>query len=196
MNPLDELGRLVAIHKSPELLFDEVEHVPASLTPEPYRQLLVHDHHMTLAMEGFHGHPVKVHVVDRHLEDSGYFRTSVLTVPATTIGRTSGRAGGRFAGERAVQFGAIRFNFEFVTVEVREEIVAEHTPLGQVLIDHNVLRHIDLGAILRIKVGPELADIFGCERGTETYGRLATIFCNRRPAVDLLEVSAPLLHPS
>jgi len=194
VNPLDELGRLVAIHKSPELLFDDVEHIPSSLTPEPYRQLLVHDHHMTLAMEDFHGHPVQVHVVDRQFEESSYYRTSVLTVPATVIGRTAGRAGTLFEGERAVQFGAIRFNFEFVTVEVREAIVAEHIPLGQVLIDHNVLRHIDLGAILKIRLGPELAEIFGCERGTETYGRLATIFCNRRPAVDLLEVSAPLLH--
>lgn len=194
MNPLDELSRLVAIHKSPELLFDNVEHVPASLTPEPYRQLLVHDHHMTLAMEEFHGHAVEVHVVDRHLEDDGYFRTSVLTVPATIVGRTAGRAGTWFQGERAVQFGAIRFNFEFVTAEVREEIIAEHTPLGQVLINHNVLRHIDLGAMLKIRVGPELAELFGCERGTETYGRLATIFCNRQPAVDLLEVSAPLMR--
>ncbi len=80
-----------------------------------------------------------------------------------------------------------------MTQEVREEIIAEKTPLGQVLINHNVLRHIDLGAILRIRLGQELAEIFGCERGTETFGRLATIFCNRRPAVDLLEVSAPLL---
>ena len=193
MNPLDELSRLVAIHRSPELLFDDVEHVPASLTPEPYRQLLVHDHHMTLAMEEFHGHAVQVHVVDREFENEGYFRTSVLTVPAVIVGRTAGKAGTWFTGERAVQFGAIRFNFEFVTTEVREAIVAENTPLGQVLIEHNVLRHIDLGAILRIKVGPELSELFGCPRGTETYGRLATIFCNRRPAVDLLEVSAPLL---
>jgi hypothetical protein len=28
--------------------------------------------------------------------------------------------------------------------------------------------------------------------GEATYGRLATIFCNRHPAVDLLEISAPL----
>jgi len=193
VNPLDELGRLIAIHKTADRLFDHVEHVPASLTPEPYRQLLVHDHHMTLAMEDFHGHAVQVHVVDRHFQDSSYYRTSVLTVPATILGRTAGRAATRFPGERAVQFGAIRFNFDFVTIEVREAIVAEHTPLGKVLIDHNVLRHIDLGAILKIKVGPELAEIFGCDRGAETYGRLATIFCNRRPAVDLLEVSAPLL---
>jgi hypothetical protein len=60
-----------------------------------------------------------------------------------------------------------------------------------VLINHNVLRHIDLGALLRIIPGPELCEIFGCRPEHVTYGRLATIFCNRVPAVDLLEIAAP-----
>ncbi len=192
MNPLDELGRLISKTSGSRGLFDDVEHIPSASTPEPYRQLLVHDHHMTLAMEHFHGHAVKVHVVDRHTEETGYYRTSVLTVPDSVPGRTTGTPGSKYPGERALQFGAIRFNFNFVTEDVKNEIVAERIPLGQVLIDHNVLRQIDLGAILKLKIGPTLADIFGCQRGEETYGRLATIFCNRRPAVDLLEVSAPL----
>lgn len=192
MNPLDELDRLVTVLEPPEPLFQSVEHVPAAVTPEPYRKLLVHDHHMTLAMEEFHGHAVKVHVLQRQEANDGYHRSSALTVPGTLPGRTIGRPGEVFPGERVVQFGAIRFNFEFVTQEVRDEIIAEQIPLGQVLIDHNVLRHIDLGAILRITCGPGLARLFGCAVGLETFGRLATIFCNRRPAVDLLEVSAPL----
>jgi hypothetical protein len=31
--------------------------------------------------------------------------------------------------------------------------------------------------------------------GGVTYGRIATIFCNQKPAIDLLEVSAPLEPP-
>ena len=193
MNPLDELERLVNVLEPPEPLFQSVEHVPAVVIPEPYRQLLVHDHHMTLAMEQFHGHEVKVHVLQRCVQDDGYHRSSALTVPASLPGHTLGRPGGIFPGERVVQFGAIRFNFAFVTNDVRDEIIAEQIPLGQVLIDHNVLRHIDLGAILRITCGPGLARLFGCAVGLETHGRLATIFCNRRPAVDLLEISAPLI---
>jgi chorismate-pyruvate lyase len=91
-----------------------------------------------------------------------------------------------------VQFGIVRFNFHYVTPEVRDEIVAGATPLGRVLINHNVLRHIDLGAILKITVGDELAELLQMESGGVTYGRLATIFCNRHPAVDLLEIPAPL----
>jgi hypothetical protein len=192
VNPLDELDRLTSVLEQREPLFQLVEHVPAAVTPEPYRGLLVHDHHMTVAMEKFHRHPVTVHVLDRKEEEDGYHRSSVLTIPETVAARTTGRSGMLFAAERVLQFGAIRFNFEFVTHEVRDAIVSEQIPLGRVLIDHNVLRHIDLGAVLRILVGPGLAKLFGCPVGAETYGRLATIFCNRRPAVDLLEVSAPL----
>jgi hypothetical protein len=196
VNPLDELGRLTSLFEQREPLFQVAEHIPAAATPEPYRRLLVHDHHMTLAMEEFHGHQVKVHVLDRRWSDDGYHRTSALTVPDHEPSRMIGSASDLFRGERITQFGAIRFNFEFVTNEVRDAIVAEQIPLGKVLIDHNVLRQIDLGAVLRIEVGSGLARLFSCPVGTETYGRLATIFCNRRPAVDLLEVSAPLARSS
>ena len=75
---------------------------------------------------------------------------------------------------------------------MRSEILSEKTPLGRILINYNVLRHIDLGAILQITAGPGLARLCGCSPGQTTYGRLATIFCNQRPAVDLLEVPAPV----
>jgi hypothetical protein len=86
----------------------------------------------------------------------------------------------------------VRFDLQYVTPAVREEILSEQIPLGRVLIDHNVLRHIDLGAILKITAGPELASLLGMKDHGLTYGRLATIFCNRHPAVDLLEITAPL----
>jgi hypothetical protein len=86
----------------------------------------------------------------------------------------------------------VRFNLSYVTADVRREILAQKTPLGRILINHNVLRHIDLGAILEITAGPRLAAHFKMPESGITYGRMATIFCNRQPAVDLLEVSAPL----
>jgi hypothetical protein len=86
----------------------------------------------------------------------------------------------------------VRFVFDYVTPAVRDEIVAGETPLGRILINHNVLRHVDLGAILELTAGPALADVLRMPTGQVTYGRLATIFCNHQPAVDLLEVSAPL----
>ena len=177
MNPLDELHALTSLFHDPEPLIARAEHVAASLTPEPYKQMLVHEAHMTVTMERYHGSPVDVRILDRKLDGDIYARRSLLTKSGT---------------DTVVQFGLVRFDFQYVTDAVRKEILKGETPLGRVLINHNVLRHIDLGAILRITAGPALANYLQMKPGSETYGRLATIFCNQRPAVDLLEISAPL----
>ena len=179
MNPIDELKKLSDPFADFAQLFQHVEHVPGALTPEPYREMLVHDHHMTVTMESYHGAPVTVDVLNHHLDESRDVYSRMILL------RNS-------ESEEVVQFGIVRFDFQFVTRPVRQEILAGQIPLGRVLINHNVLRHIDLGAIVRIQAGPVVADAFQVAAGSETYGRLATIFCNRSPAVDLLEISRPL----
>lgn len=173
MNPHDELRSLIDLFPGGDLLIATAEHVPSALVPEPYKQLLVHDQHMTVTMEAFHGDPVDVKILARRLNGDVYSRKIVLT-----------RAG---TGQ-VVQFGIVRFDLSYVTPAVRGEILRGETPLGRVLINHNVLRHIDLGAILKVTAGPGLAECMQSRPGAVTYGRLATIFCNRQPAVDLLEI--------
>jgi hypothetical protein len=177
VNPTDELKKLTSLFSGGAELFERAEHVPAALTPEPYKRLLVHDHHMTVTMEEFHQAPVLVKVLDRKLDGNIYSRKILLE---------------RQSDNRVVQFGIVRFDLAVVLPAVRDEIVSEKTPLGRILINYNVLRHIDLGAILKMSAGAGLAPLFGCRPGATTYGRLATIFCNQRPAVDLLEVAAPV----
>ena len=179
MNPQKELQELVSLFPEPEgqPLYLSAEHVAKEATPEPYHRMLVHEHHMTISMESYHDCSVDVEVMASRFEDGLYLRKIQL--------RKSGT-------DKIVQFGYVRFNFEFVTEKVRDEIVAEKTPLGRVLIQHNVLRHVDLGAILRFTAGPGLAKYLQMQEGQVTYGRLATLFCNGSPAIDLLEVSAPL----
>lgn len=177
MNALDELQRMLDLFPSSPPLLASAEHVASATTPQPYRQMLVHEHHMTVTMEQYHGCPVDVVVLQRNLSGDVYSREIILT---------------RSSDDVPVQFGIVRFNLEYVTRAVRDEIVSESTPLGRVLINHNVLRHIDLAAILRIQAGPRLAELLRIREGAATYGRLATIFCNNRPAVDLLEISSPL----
>jgi hypothetical protein len=177
VNPTDELKKLTSLFPGGIELFERAEHVPAALTPEPYKRLLVHEHHMTVTMEEFHHTPVLVKVLDRQHDGNIYSRKILLT---------------RSDDGHVVQFGIVRFDLAVVLPAVRDEIVSEKTPLGRILINYNVLRHIDLGAILSITAGPGLAHLFGSRTGQATYGRLATIFCNQRPAVDLLEVAAPV----
>ncbi|MFM8286259.1 MAG: hypothetical protein ACKOGA_05980 [Planctomycetaceae bacterium] len=177
MNVADELQRLLGLFPGSEDLVSRYEHIPAALTPEPYKSLLVHEHHMTLTMERFHGSPVRVRVLNRRFVDNLYARHIVLEREDTGA---------------VVQFGIVRFDLSFVTAAVREEILSERIPLGRTLINFNVLRHIDLGAILQIWPGPALRTLLGGSADLPVYGRLATIFCNRHPAVDLLEIAAPV----
>lgn len=176
MNPLDELHAITKGFRD-EPLFGRVDHVAAALTPEPYKTLLVHDEHMTVTMEKYCDTPVEVRILEWKLEEDVYSRKIVLVKRGT---------------DRVVQFGIVRFNLQYVTQPVRDEILKGETPLGRVLIDHNVLRHIDVGALLKIELGPALAEHLNSTTGAVTYGRLATIFCNKQPAVDLLEVPAPV----
>ena len=134
MNPTDELKKLTSLFPGGDELFERAEHVPAALTPEPFKRLLVHEHHMTVTMEEFHQTPVVVEVIDRRLDGNLYSRKILLE---------------RESDRRVVQFGIVRFDLSVVLPAVRDEIVSEKTPLGRILINYNVLRHIDLGAILR-----------------------------------------------
>ena len=180
LNPLRELEELLALFAEPSdaPLFSRAEHVAKETTPEPYHRMLVHDHHMTISMESWHGCSVDVRVLDSRMSDGLYCRRIQLLRGGT---------------EDVVQFGYVRFNLDLVTEQVRKEIQAEEIPLGRILIQHNVFRHVDLGDILRFTAGSGLKRFLPMQDGEVTFGRLATIFCNGAPAIDLLEVSAPLL---
>lgn len=144
--------------------------------PEPYRSLLVHEHHMTVTMEAHHGKPVYVRVLQRHRSGSWYARKILLFLVGT---------------QKVVQFGIVRINLDLCSREVRHAILEEATPLGRILIRHNVLRWIEPTSYLRIQPDQELQQCFGLKEPVPVYGRLALIHCDGKPAVELLEIPAP-----
>jgi hypothetical protein len=109
--------------------------------PADNRTLLAHDAHMTVTVEAFHNSMVDVAVLNEHRDGDSYSRTSLL------ICRKS---------RRIVQFGIMRIDLSGLPPIVREEIESRGTPLGRILIRHNVLRHVELHRLWRIKPGPEL----------------------------------------
>jgi hypothetical protein len=153
--------------------FERVE--PAEVPP-PYHGLLVHEHHMTVTVEAFHGDAVDVRVLDRRRDGPVYARKILLELQQT---------------RQVVQFGIVRVDLGFLPPAAREVIIAEGTPFGRVLIEHGVLRRIEPTAYLRIRPGPHQMDWFGMTQPRPLYGRLALIHCNGQPAVELLEVVAP-----
>jgi chorismate-pyruvate lyase len=97
----------------------------------------------------------------------------------------------RQTDRRTVLFGIPRLNLRLMDDAVRREILNENKPLGRVLIDHNVLREVQLASLYRVTPGPALRQIFGLAEPLATYGRTAFIYCDGYPAVELLEIVAP-----
>ena len=173
--PGPKLDELFALFPPPEDV-GVFETIPGKQVPPPYHGLLVHEHHMTVTVEAHHGRPVDVKVLEARRGNSYYARKILLAL------RDSGRI---------VQFGIMRVDLQYCGAKVRAEILAEKTPLGRVLIENNVLRRIDPTRYLRVTPGPGMMNWFGLDRPRATYGRLAFIHCDGRPAVELLEIVTP-----
>jgi hypothetical protein len=155
---------------------DAVE-VSAGQVPQPYHRLLVHTHHMTVTVEQFYHTPVDVKVMACRRNGNEYSRKILLT------GHPTGKV---------VQFGLVRIDLGVCPEPVRREIVEAKTPLGRVLIQHNMLRRIEPVAYLRVSLGAEMAAWFGVEEGATTFGRVGVIYTGDRPAVEVLEILAPI----
>jgi hypothetical protein len=93
--------------------------------------------------------------------------------------------------QRVVQFGIMKIDLGVCSPAIRQEIVAGKTPLGRILIAHDVFRRIEPTAYLRVIPGSAMMGWFGLDRPKPTYGRLARIHYSGRPAVELLEIVAP-----
>ena len=156
-----------------------VEIVLAEKVPQPYQQLLVHTHHMTVTVEQFYGQPVDVKVLDFLLADHEYARKILLSARHT---------------KSVVQFGLVRIDLSVCPKPVRDAILEGQTPLGRVLIENDMLRRIEPTAFLRVHVSAVMAGWFGCPPGTETYGRLGVIYTGDHPVIEVLEILAPVPH--
>jgi hypothetical protein len=60
-----------------------------------------------------------------------------------------------------------------------------------VLIEHNVLREVQLCGLWQIHAGPALAKMLSVQVDEVVWGRTALIFCDGEPAIKLLEILTP-----
>jgi chorismate-pyruvate lyase len=173
-----DLRVLVDLFYPAPALLGEFHEVEARDVPEPFRRLLAHDEHMTVTVEAEYGEPVDVGVLTVHTTTTHYSRKIVLR---------------RRSNRDVVLFGLVRLNVGFLGEDVRREIESQGTPLGRILISHNVMRHVKLLSLWRVEAGPDLRQQFGQPHLATCYGRTALIYCNDVPAVELLEI---VTHPA
>jgi len=172
-----DLHALVALfYDTPDPL-GQFELVEPDAMPEIAATLLAHENHMTVTVERFHHSPVDVEVLDKRITPSHYARKILLR---------------KQSDSQVVQYGIMRVNFEYLSDAVREEIEDESTPLGRILIQHQVLRDVQLDRLWKIVPGEELRKLFGLENKQPVFGRTAIIFCNGEPAIELLEIVTPV----
>jgi chorismate-pyruvate lyase len=142
--------------------------------PVPFNQLLVHEEHMTTRLGAYHGEPVALEVLEDGLAGDTYRRKILLTV----------------GGAHVVEVGVVRIHLNFTAEDVRKEILSKKTPLGDILIRHNVLRRIEPKWYFRFDGPAALASAFDRELDGPIYGRVGVIHCDGEPAIELLEVVA------
>lgn len=172
-----DLQTLVGLfYDAPEEL-GEFHTVAAADMPPDYRTLLAHEHHMTVTVERFHESLVDVRVLRKVVTKNHYAREILLT---------------RQNDGHVVQYGIMRVTLAFLSPAVRQEIEAAETPLGRILINHGVLRSIHLVSLLSVTPAKVLSDLFNSPPGEPTYGRTAMIYCDNEPAIELLEIVAPV----
>jgi chorismate-pyruvate lyase len=179
--PIKRTG-LVSLRSLIEIFFEtpkplgEFRRLPADQVPEPFRGLLAHTSHMTVTVEAHHGESVDVRVLRSTRQGNTYSREILLQTQST---------------QKVVQYGIVRLHLEHIAESPRQEILEQRKPLGRILIEHDVLREIELFDLLEVRCGPVLAGCFGVNEGTRAYGRTAIIYCDGQPAIELLEIVTP-----
>ena len=149
--------------------------------PPPYDALLDHHEHMTVTVESHYGETVDVHV-HRCLRRENWYAREITLVTHRT--------------RRIVQYGIVRLDTTKLEPDVWREIESQEVPLGRVLIQHNVLREVQLCGLWQVQAGPSLAALMHLRIGDVLYGRTALIYCDGAPAIELLEIVGPTAEPT
>ncbi|MGA2496320.1 MAG: hypothetical protein ABSH20_01180 [Tepidisphaeraceae bacterium] len=167
---LDELcGEFPGYHASG----DAFREAAGEEMPEPYHKLLVHKRHMTLALSEHFGVAPNLYVMSELHDGNWYSRKIFLT-----------------AGNKSdsIELGVVRMDLSCLRENVAEQILRKGQPLGAILTEHHVLRRIEPRHYLFFPKGSAVLRWFGHGNAGPFYGRLGTIHCNEKPAIEVLEI--------
>ena len=154
------------------------EYLQANLHPE-HIELVKSDtmfEHMTVKVESHFGQKVDVHVHRCKRQGDWYSREITLVTQQS---------------QRIVQYGIVRLDTTKLDAKVWQKIESQSVPLGRVLIEHDVLREVQMCELWKVTAGPSLAGMMHLQVHDELYGRTALIYCDGAPAIELLEIVVP-----
>lgn len=149
-----------------------VEPVEPDSMPDPFCSLLLHHDHMTTRLGQHYGSPVELRVLKAQQDVNEYRRLIALNPRGS---------------KQVVEVGIVRISLSDVSAAARREILSTEKPLGEILISHNILRRIEPRWYYRFLPTSPLSHHFGTMHAA-TYGRWGVIYCDHRPAIQLLEI--------
>jgi chorismate-pyruvate lyase len=85
-------------------------------------------------------------------------------------------------------FGIPRLDMQAIPKPAMDLILSETIPLGRALIEHGVLRRVELCHLWKVTAGADLAKLCSIPVGEAVYGRTAMIHVDEVPAIELLEI--------
>ena len=147
--------------------------IAAEEMPDPFRTLLVHEKHMTLTLTAHYGAFLELHVKEMHYEENLYSRKIQLSIPRN---------------DALVEYGLVRLDLRYIPEPVWKEIFQQRTPLGEILLRHNILQRVQPRWYFRLNPGCSILQWLKADLPEPVFGRLGTIFCNGQPAVEVMEV--------
>ena len=165
---------LVGLFYEDTAVFGTLSACSAHQLPSSAQRLLVHDAHMTEAMEAFHGQTVELKVLQQRTGTDWYAREIILQLPDS---------------QQVVQLGMVRIHWRGIQPSVRAEIEQQRIPLGRLLREREVLRHVQLEQLWAFRPAVDRLSAWGNCRDHTMFGRTARIFVHQQPVIDLLEIA-------
>lgn len=141
--------------------------------PAPYQELLVHHEHMTATLTAYYGASIELRVLQEQLDQEVYTRAILLVEQGSNA---------------VVEFGIAKMNLALIPSNVRAEIREGRTPLGDILVTHDVFRRVDPKWYFRFDGQSPLMGHFGSVGNATAFGRVGIIHLHNQPAIQLLEV--------
>ena len=158
--------------------------VESANVPQPWRQLLDHESHMTVAMEKFYKTTVGLQVVAelKSAADCDWYAREIFLLHPDGA---------------AIQYGIVRIDLSQVNTTTAQAILRAHLPLGRILLEAGLLlqvQHVQLMELLPSVYWQALFSATHTHLQTQarTFGRVASIRVAGKQAVELLEIVAPL----
>jgi hypothetical protein len=146
--------------------------------PQPYKALLVHSLDMTPTLESFYRQQLGLTVLSRERRDDSYYREVVLNVED---------------GRRPVGYGAIRICLDHLPPGVRERVLEEQRPFGNILQSESVPHISWPQAFFRAESDEHMGAVLRLPASCALYGRRNVLLDSRRRLLaEVIEVLAPV----